>query len=287
MEVKGLRILDGSFLPPALLKEPFSREAWRQYADGLIPGLADWVEADVAAYDFDPQVRPVVQAALDAPEKRQQVQRAFSAITHDLSPRLEQALGWMPEADIVLYLGLCSGAGWVTELNGRTLVLLGMEKILELEWQSFSDMEALLYHELGHVWHESVRPIWGAPGEAAGLNQLYEEGVAMCVEQLLCGDGERFHQDRDGWLDWCRTHKGELTAEYAARLRAGSSVQDFFGDWCAYCGQSDTGYFLGRELVRWMTARYGSLQQAAAGNALRLRLDFAAFAENEARKMPV
>ena len=61
------------------------------------------------------------------------------------------------ETDIILYLGLCNGAGWATSLDGRDAVLLGIEKIIELNWQDESAMQALIFHEIGHIWHKNLR----------------------------------------------------------------------------------------------------------------------------------
>ena len=58
------------------------------------------------------------------------------------------------EVTVVLYLGLCNAAGRVTFLGGKKVVLLGVEKILELNWDSEEKLKALLYHEIGHIWHE-------------------------------------------------------------------------------------------------------------------------------------
>lgn len=55
-------------------------------------------------------------------------------------------------ADVALYLGFCNGAGWVTDIDAKTVVLLGIEKIIELDWVSVDDMRGLVYHELGHVY---------------------------------------------------------------------------------------------------------------------------------------
>lgn len=38
------------------------------------------------------------------------------------------------DVDIILYLGLASGAGWATTLGGKRVILLGVEKIIEIDW---------------------------------------------------------------------------------------------------------------------------------------------------------
>lgn len=45
------------------------------------------------------------------------------------------------------------------------------------------------------------------------------------------------------------------TAEFTRRMAAGENTQDFFGDWCAWRGHSDTGYYLGCEFVKHLMER--------------------------------
>lgn len=229
----------------------FSLEAWKAYADGILPGLTALCLEDVAGYDFDRQVLPVLQAYAAQPEKAQRAHAAFLRHAGDLEERLA-TLGMPVEADIVLYLGLCCGAGWATELEGRPVVLLGLEKIVELDWCDDDAMAALIFHELGHLWHFQHRSALAFQNES--LWQLYTEGMAMYFEQRVMGDQHYFHQNKNGWLAWCEANRDALFAEYLRRVKAGESVQDFFGDWCSYQGYSDVGYYLGSALV-WQLAQ--------------------------------
>ena len=72
----------------------------------------------------------------------------------ELQERLPVLFDKECEVTVVLYLGLCNAAGWVTFLGGKKVVLLGVEKVLELNWDSEEKLKALLYHEIGHIWHE-------------------------------------------------------------------------------------------------------------------------------------
>jgi uncharacterized protein YjaZ len=157
------------------------------------------------------------------------------------------------EATVVMYLGLCSGAGWATEMDGRPAVLLGLEKIVELDWCDDASMSALIDHELGHLWHFQHRTKPAFADKA--LWQLYTEGMAMFFEQQLKGDRHFFHQNKNGWLAWCEANRDALLEEFARRVAAGESVQDFFGDWCSYQGYSDVGYYLGSVLIWRMAER--------------------------------
>lgn len=181
---------------------------------------------------------------------------AFLTPTKRCGARFEIGL----DADILFYLGLCSGAGWATDLDGRPAVLLGAEKIVELNWTGKTAMCGLLYHELGHLWHSQCRKAPSFEETASALWQLYTEGVAMFFEQELAGGPDFFHQNRDGWLSWCRENEGKLFREFCRRCKAGESVQDFFGDWCSYRGHSDIGYFLGAVLARNLSAALDARQ---------------------------
>ena len=50
---------------------------------------------------------------------------------------------------IIIYHGLSNAAGWVTTFNGRPAIYLGIEKIVELGWDSKQKLEDLVSHEYG------------------------------------------------------------------------------------------------------------------------------------------
>lgn len=159
---------------------------------------------------------------------------SFITVTKQLNQNISQLFESDIELDIILYLGLCNGAGWATTLDGRDAVLLGIEKIIELNWQNEDDMQALIFHEIGHIWHKThgiLYPHTHSNGERS-LVQLYQEGIAMVCEQILCQDDNRYHQDKNGWLAWCVTNKSEIKCEFLKRIKDNKSTQDFFGDWC-------------------------------------------------------
>lgn len=247
-----MRIID-SYPGILALGGCFERDIWRNYAAGIAPELLEKVERDSADYDFDRKVRPVLDAALASKERLRTAHDSFRSACDGLEARMCAVLGSAPEADVVFYFGLCNGAGWATRLSGRPAVLIGVEKVLELHWETPEQMRVLLWHELGHLWHFSLFPPPETPGTPAekALWQLWSEGVAMYAEQMLAGDPAHYHQNRDGWLRWCRENRARLFAEYRRRMAAGASVQDFFGDWCSFEGYSDIGYYLGCELVKF------------------------------------
>ena len=77
----------------------------------------------------------------------------------------------------------------------------------------------------------------------------------MCIRdrrsEHLIGGKETWHEasGQRGWLDWCGKNKGRLAALFLEKAKEGD-VKDFFGSWFAIEGRSQTGYFLGHELVK-------------------------------------
>jgi hypothetical protein len=236
----------------------FSLSAWRAYANGISGELVWKVEESIRGYFFERDVLPVVKAALADRAAMREAHESFLRTTDGLQDKMVEKLGFAPDAGLIFYLGLCSGAGWATELDGRAVVLLGVETIIELGWTGERTMCGLITHELGHCWHAAVgvlRRAAAGQGERSVL-QLYREGVAMRCEQLILGDDSAYHQDRDGWLMWCRENDRALKHEFLRRVRAGESTQDFFGDWESVDSRSDVGYYLGCEFVRAMQHKY-------------------------------
>lgn len=261
----------------------FDRVLWREYAGGISPLLPDKLEQDAAQHNYTVDILPVLNATIARPEAIDRTRASFRLECEGLEERLCSRLGVAPTASVVLYLGLCNGAGWATELDGADVVLLGLEKIIELGWHSEEHMRALVYHELGHVWHKQIRGTPHLPPPTpvdAPLWLLYTEGVAMVCEQLLCDDSLYYHQDKAGWLTWCLAHEQDSKREYLRRVRHAESVQDFFGDWHNYRGYADVGYFLGAQFVRYMLAQ-NTIWGIARMEAAAVRQAFAEYAAQE------
>ena len=192
----------------------FSRERWRAYIDRALPGLAPKLIADAKAVldtgnvSFEGDFLPVLNAVAQRPDGLARAHESFLRVTDNLEDRVSAAFGRTLDVDIVFYLGLCNGAGWVTDYHGRTAVLLGVEKIVELGWHTFPDMVALIDHELGHVYQAQYGVLTRALDDPAQkfLWQLFTEGIAMVFEQTLVGDPDFYHQDKGGWNAWCDAH---------------------------------------------------------------------------------
>ena len=263
----------------SLFSGSFDMTVWRKYSGEISKELPSKCENDAKQYDFKKDVIPVLESALNE-EKIDFVSKKFQIVVDTLNANLTKLFDEEPYINIILYLGLCNGAGWATTLDGKDTVLLGIEKIIELNWDDEINMRALIFHEIGHLWHKLERKSYFPEytKRRKSVQQLYYEGVAMVCEHILCGDDNFYHQNVDGWLSWCTENKDEIKREYLYRLNKGISTQDFFGDWCSYKGHSDVGYFLGCRFVRHMMETY-SLKEIANMSYRTVNREYKRFAE--------
>ena len=241
----------------------FDLDAWKAWADKTLPELRDLCFADLEeslgkGLSWEDDYLPVLNGLTERPDKVEHIRQSFSAVCTDLEESIRETFGRVPDALVCLYPGLCNGAGWATEVDGKDAVLLGIEKIVELDWCGKDDMTGLVVHELGHLYQKQFgileRP-YDKP-EDAFLWQLFTEGVAMVFEQAVQNDPSYYHQDRDGWKDWCDRHVKEIASDFAKDLPGMTgSNQRYFGDWVSYQGQPDTGYYLGARVARFALER--------------------------------
>lgn len=231
---------------------------WERYAERWFgehsPIFQEDMEEAIGSgdYSYETDYLPVIQAVYgDA--RLEQVRRLFSQVTEGLDEKVKDSFGKALDVDIVLYLGLCNGAGWVTALGGHEKVLLGIEKILELNWTSLMDVQGLVYHELGHLYHSQHGIFHQEPQEGPQrfVWQLFTEGVAMCFEQMLVGNWEFYQDDKEGWRAWCEENYTAILRDFDKDLPTMSREnQRYFGDWVNYQDHGDTGYFLGAKWVQ-------------------------------------
>lgn len=235
----------------------FDLARWRAYAQNHFGENISLFEDDMneclatGSYTFERDYLPVLQAVWQHPWL-EEMHQSFLAVVKGLSERLAQKFGNDLDVALVLYVGLCNGAGWVTTLNGRDVVLLGIEKILELGWVSLGDMQGLIYHELGHIYHSQHGCLCRSVGEGPQqfVWQLFAEGIAMCFEQKLVGDEQFYQQDKNGWREWCDNHFAQIVDDFDRDLPAMTrATQRFFGDWVYYQGWGDVGYYLGTQFI--------------------------------------
>jgi hypothetical protein len=217
--------------------------------------LNDMQEGIDAGFPWETSYLPVLDAVIKDKTKFDQVIESFNLITENLEEKIVKRFGKSVDADVILYLGLCNGAGWVTLVDGKTTVLLGIEKILELNWQDINHMTGLIIHELGHAYQDQYgilkREFDNNPDKF--LWQLFTEGIAMVFEQEIAGSPEYFHQYDEEWKKWCDKNIDLIRKSFSDDLECMTNEnQRYFGDWVRFEGYGDTGYYLGARFVRFL-----------------------------------
>ena len=261
--------------------EPFQIEKWMRYADLVYPELARKCRKDSEEYSLSTDIVPIIAQALKDPQRLRRLEKLFEEITEELRSRVHILFDYEPDVLVVLYLGLCNGAGWATKIGEQRVVLLGAEKILELNWDNKKKMQALVYHELGHIWHECAGSI-GFMCQSArehAIQQLYREGIAMVCEQILCSNMSYYHQGRE-WRIWCEENTERIKQEYFQRIENQEGVREFYGDWNHFEGYSDVGYYLGAQFIHYLMRNY-SLKEIATFSYKELYQGFKEYALSE------
>jgi len=254
---------------PAMLtaykRSIFCFDKWKSYIDSALPGISSFIISDAqksletGEVSWDNDYLPVLNAVATNIELREKAHDSFCVATKDLEHTIYNKFGKNLDVDIIFYLGLCNGAGWATEYHGRQIILLGIEKMIELNWCGTDNMHGLIYHVLGHIYQGQYGILKRTFENNADsiLWQLFTEGVAMYFEQTLVGNPNYYHQDQDGWKEWCDDHLEEIKKDFNRDLRImTSSNQCYFGDWVKYNNHSDVGYYLGCQFLRYILSMY-------------------------------
>ena len=175
---------------------------------------------------------------------------------------------------VIIYVGIGLGAGWATTYLKSPALLFGLENIAEEGWTDKSEIGGLIAHELGHLYHSFWREKAGKRFGSSPLWDLYTEGFADRFEQLL-EDNENSHiaKDSDGqeWLAWCQENRQWIASEFLNRLDRKDDLRPFFGSWYELRGHSQTGYFVGGELIKKLEQSY-SLKRIATLNNINGRI---------------
>ncbi len=253
-----------SKIPSLFENDVFSLEEWEHYINSVYENSTPIFKNDLQEclqagdYTYEKDILPIIQAVLGHPEAAT-LHASFRRVTEGLNEKVFDLFGRELDIDVVLYLGLCNAAGWVTHINGRDVILLGIEKILELNWCNEDSMRGLIYHELGHAYHKQygVFDQQSNTPEKDFVWQLFTEGIAMYFEQTVVGDPHYYHQDRSGWLAWCDSHLPQIASDFYADLPTMTpSNQTYFGDWARYHGKGDVGYYLGAKFVQQLCEKH-------------------------------
>ena len=242
----------------------FNLKMWKEYINSIYDKASNIFEDDLKEYldsgnyVYENDILPIINnvhghSSLGA------LHTSFINVTNNLNERIINCFDHELNIDIVLYIGLCNAAGWVININGRDVILLGIEKILELNWYDEDSMYGLIYHELGHIYHKQYG-IFNQYSDNSSQNfiwQLFTEGIAMYFEQVLINDLNYYHQNKNGWLNWCDNHFQQILTDFKSDLPMMTRFnQKYFGDWVNYCGRGDVGYYLGAKFVQHLCGKY-------------------------------
>lgn len=162
----------------------------------------------------------------------------------------QRLLGFEGDVTFMIYVGIGCGAGWVTQYAGKPAILLGLENIAECGWLDPDVLQGMLAHEMGHLAHFHWREDMQLKDGEGAMWQLYTEGFAQYCEQRIMGR-ESWHMGVDAdWLKWCHQHRSWLAQEFLQASSEGQPVQAFFGSWHGIEGVSQSGYYLGCEVLK-------------------------------------
>ena len=242
----------------------FSIDKWKNYINQIYSNSAELFLSDMkecldnGKYTYENDILPILNDVYENP-KLDTLHKSFKKVVNQLNQKVLDTFGKELNVDIVLYMGLCNGAGWVTNINGVDTVLLGVEKIIELDWCDINAMYGLIYHELGHVYQKQYGTLERSFSDSKSefLWQLFTEGIAMYFEQVLVGDLNFYHQDANDWKAWCDAHFLQIKTDFHNDLDTMTRQnQRYFGDWCRYHGNGDVGYYLGARYIQYLVKEH-------------------------------
>ena len=243
----------------------FDINKWNNYINRINSKLGQLCVQDMneaintGQVSFKKDYLPILNNVINQKEKLDELQKNFIKVTESLEENILKKFNKTIDVEIVLYLGLCNGAGWVVEIENKVYCLLGIEKILELNWYDMNSLYGLIYHELGHVYQKQYGVLEREfdNNKHQFLWQLFTEGIAMYFEQTLIADYEYYHQDKNDWKAWCDNHIKQIILDFSNDLNLMTfDNHRYFGDWVYYHNHSDVGYYLGTKFIQYICKQY-------------------------------
>lgn len=243
----------------------FDFKKWQIYIEKVLPNNSYLLINDMnqmiakGNFQYEQEILPILNLVYTHKKEVKKAIDSFYQATSNLEEKIMNKFGKSMDVDIILYLGLCNGAGWVVKIEDRQTILLGIEKIIELEWYDLQSILGLIYHELGHVYQMQYGVLERnlTNNKEQFIWQLFVEGIAMAFEQILMDDPSFFHQDRNGWLVWCEEHKDQIKIDFYLDLETMTDEnQRYFGDWVLYHNQPDVGYYLGSKFIWFLLKQF-------------------------------
>ena len=227
-------------------------ELWAGEYLSYWPELLEAQIQDYSEQDLDwrqvarEKVFPFLQERLPA---MQEARANLLSLAPGIFSKAGQILDFEASTCFVIHVGIGCGAGWVRPFENKESILFGLENIAECGWSDPEAIAGLVAHEVGHLAHFCIRAEDGKEPGNGPWWQLYTEGFAHSCERLL-NDSYRQENRDDGWLTWCRQNKSRLASRFLQAAEEGQPVNPFFGSWLEIEGHSETGYFLGHELIQ-------------------------------------
>ena len=243
----------------------FDINKWGEYITRINPKIKELCISDLnealetGRVNFEKNYLPILNNVFINEDVRIKAISSFEKVTNNLLDKIKSIYGKTIDVQIIFYLGLCNGAGWVVNVDNNNYCLLGIEKIMELNWCDENSMYGLIYHEIGHVYHNQYGILERVfnNNKHQFLWQLFTEGVAMFFEQTLIGDYDYFHQDKNGWKDWCDKNLKQIKSDFFDDLtNITFENQRYFGDWVCYNEHSDVGYYLGAKFIQFLCLKF-------------------------------
>jgi hypothetical protein len=185
-----------------------------------------------------------------------EIHRQLPGICQEIYRLAVDRLALTFEMIALFYVGIGCGAGWVTTYDNKPAILFGLENIAGEGWTKARTLRGFIAHEMGHIAHFHWRDQAGLAKGEGPFWQLYSEGFAQWIEQLLIGAPSWHMQDEQAgdWLAWCQENRGWLAAEFLRKANGPEAVRPFFGSWFDIKGYKQTGYFLGCEVMNELSA---------------------------------
>ena len=102
----------------------FCKEKWNQYISDYLPYAKEMIGKDGAEYHFEEQVLPVLNAVYDKKEEVIKLHNSFLRLMNSIEEKIRQKIQTLIDVVVVLYIGLCNGAGWVVSFSDMSHILL-------------------------------------------------------------------------------------------------------------------------------------------------------------------
>lgn len=224
-----------------------SEGSWLAYIKEY-PELFEKVKGDYERYKMDWMEYLELLRKRNTPELKLAHERLLDALP-EVEGKIKEIFGIGAESyNIVIYVGLENGAGWVTEFMGKPSILFGLEAIAELGW--YDRLRGLIAHEFGHLIHWLLRGENVENLEDKQIMWLYTEGFAQRIEDMVVG--RPWHLEEEGWFEWCEENEGLIKEEFSKRIEKKEPLNPLFGSWYQLFGKQFLGYYLGYRFIRWL-----------------------------------